>query len=115
MQRKERAVGYIRESNPALLDTNTIESQSKLVREYRRQQGYDYVPDNEYREALSAYTIPYTQRPKLLDILTAAKSREFDVLVISETRAISRQVEIFVIYDTLQKYGIRIETVTEKF
>ena len=49
-------------------------------------------------------------------MLAAAKRHEFDVLVISEIRALSRrQVEVFVIYDTLQKYGVRLETVQEKF
>src|SRR5205085_1055465 len=50
------------------------------------------------------------------DMLAAAKRGEFIVLVVTEIRAISRrQVEVFVIYDLLQKYGVRIETLNEKF
>ncbi|MFL5698162.1 MAG: recombinase family protein, partial [Ktedonobacteraceae bacterium] len=79
-------------------------------------QGYECDPKHEYREALSAYTVPYMQRLRLLDMLEAAKRKEFDVLVVSEIRAISRrQVEVFVIYDMLQKYGVELETVEEKF
>src|SRR5205085_10513611 len=53
---------------------------------------------------------------ELLKMLDAAKKKLFDVLVISEVRALGRrQVEVLVIYDMLQKYGIRLETVKEKF
>src|SRR5436309_9029135 len=56
------------------------------------------------------------EREKLQLLLDAAKRKLFDVLVVSEIRAISRrQVEVLVIYDMLQKYGIRLETVKEKF
>lgn len=115
-KRKERAAGYIRESDPSLADSNTIDSQAKAVREHCQKEGYDYDSDHEYKEALSAYMIPYTQRPKLMELLAAAKRGEFDVLVVSEIRAISRkQVEVFVLYDLLQKYGVRLETIQEKF
>ena len=37
-------------------------------------------------------------------------------LAVNEVRAISRrQVEVFIIYDMLQRYGVRLETVKEKF
>jgi len=115
-KRKERAAGYIRESDPNLADSATIDSQAKAVRTHCEKEGYDYTPDHEYREAISAYLIPYTQRPKLLELLASAKRGEFNVLVVSEIRALSRkQVEVFVIYDMLQKYGVRIETIQEKF
>src|SRR5438067_106972 len=49
-------------------------------------------------------------------LLDAARRKAFDVLVVSEIRSISRQqVEVLVIYQELLKYGIRLETVTEKF
>src|SRR5438067_2312670 len=106
-QRKERVAGYIRESNESLADSNTIDSQAKAVREYAEREGYVYPLENEYREAISAYMIPYTQRPKLLELLAAAKRGEFTVLIVSEIRALSRrQVEVFVLYDMLQKYGV---------
>ncbi len=115
-KRRERAASYVRESDTSLAESTTIESQAKLVRTHIQKEGYDFTVDHEYMEALSAYIIPYTQRPKLLELLAAAKRGEFDVLVISEVRALSRrQVEVFVIYDMLQKYSVRIETVQEKF
>jgi hypothetical protein len=39
-KRKERMAGYIRESDPALANSTTIESQAKAVREYAKKEGY---------------------------------------------------------------------------
>jgi site-specific DNA recombinase len=115
-KRKERMAGYIRESDPTLADSITIESAAKAVREYGQKEGYIYEWHHEYREAVSAYMVPYTEREKLLKMLDAAKRKEFDVLVVTEVRAISRrQVEVLVVYDMLQKYGVRLETIKEKF
>jgi DNA invertase Pin-like site-specific DNA recombinase len=115
-KRRERMALYIRESDPRLVTSTTIESQAKLVREHGETQGYLYNPDLEFREAISAYEVPYTERKELLKMLDAAKKKLFDVLVISEVRALGRrQVEVLVIYDMLQKYGVRLETVKEKF
>ncbi len=115
-KRKERMALYIRESDPRLADSVTIESQAKLVREYGEKEGYIYNPDLEFREAVSAYEVPYTERVELLKMLDAAKKKLFDVLVVAEVRAIGRrQVEVLVIYDMLLKYGVRLETVKEKF
>ncbi len=115
-QRRERMALYIRESDPGLADSVTIESQAKVVREYGEQQVYIYDSELDFREAISAYEVPYMDRKRLQDMLFAAKKKLFDVLVVSEIRAISRrQVEVLVIYDLLQKYGVRLETVKEKF
>lgn len=116
-KRKERMAGYIRESDPSLADSTTIESQAKAIRLYAEKEGYVYdVPVHEYKEAISAYTVPYMERQRLLALLEAARREEFDVLAVTEIRAISRrQVEVFIIYDMLQKYGVRLETVKEKF
>src|SRR5258708_10063900 len=115
-KRRERMALYIRESDPRLATSTTIESQAKLVREYGEKEGYIYDPELEFREAISAYEIPYIERERLQAMLDAAKRHLFDVLVVSEIRAISRrQVEVLVIYDMLQKYGVRLETVKEKF
>jgi site-specific DNA recombinase len=115
-KRKERMLGYIRESDPTLADSETIRSQAAAVRAYAEKEGYSYSPDHEFKEAVSAYLVPYTQRPVLLDALAACKRGEVDVFVVTEIRAISRkQVEVFVVYDMLQKYNVRLETVQEKF
>src|SRR5216683_1526532 len=88
-KRKERMAGYIRESDPSLANSTTIESQAKAVRQYSEKEHYIYEPQHEYREALSAYMIPYMERPQLLKMLKAAERKEFDVLVVNEVRAIS--------------------------
>jgi DNA invertase Pin-like site-specific DNA recombinase len=115
-KRPERMALYIRESDPRLANSVTIESQAKLAREYGENEGYIYNSDLEFREAISAYDVPYTERVELLKMLDAARKKLFDVLVVAEVRAIGRrQVEILVIYDMLLKYGVRLETVKEKF
>jgi len=115
-KRRVRAAGYPRNSDPNLKDSPTLESQANAIRDHCKKEGYELTEDHMYSEAISAYLVHYTQRPKLMELLAAAKRREFDVLVVTEVRAISRkQVEVFVIYDILQKYGVRIETIQEKF
>ncbi len=116
-KRKERMASYIRESDPYMThETTTMESQVKLIRDYAAREGYLYDPELEFKEAISAYQISYLERPKVIAMLDAARRKAFDVLVVSEIRSISRQqVEVLVIYQELLKYGIRLETVTEKF
>lgn len=116
-QRRERAGRYIRESDERLVaGTTTMESATKLVNTYCDSQRYICEPEHEWREAISAVEVPYMERKALLEMLAAAKRHEFDVLVIPEIRALARkQVEVLVIYDMLQKYGVRLETVKEKF
>src|SRR5260370_33406084 len=97
---------YIGESDPRLATSTTIESQAKLVREYGEKEGYIYDPELEFREAISAYEIPYIERERLHAMLDAAKRNIFDVLFVSEIRAISRgKVYGRCIYDILQKYA----------
>src|SRR6266568_7459926 len=83
-KRKERMALYIRESDPRLATSTTIESQAKLVREYGEKEGYMYDPELEFREAISAYEIPYMERERLQVMLDAARRKLFDVLVVSE-------------------------------
>jgi DNA invertase Pin-like site-specific DNA recombinase len=116
-RKKERMAGYIRFSDPSMpLDDATMDSQAKAICLYAQKEGYIYELQYEYREAISAYSVPCMERQTLLEALAAAKRREFDVFVVTEVRAISRRtVEIFVIYDLLQKCGVRLESIQEKF
>lgn len=116
LKKKDRMAGYIRESDPTLANSNTLDSARNAVRLYGEREGYSYSPEHEYTEAISAYMVPYLQRKRLLDMLDAAKHNCFDVVVVTEIRAISRrQVEVFIIYNMLQKYHVRLETISEKF
>ncbi len=116
MPKHIRIAGYIRESDEGLANSPTIESQAKAVRLYADKEGYEYLPEHEYMEALSAYEIPLDGRKRLLDLIAAAQRHEFDIVVVSEIRALGRrQAEVFVVYDLLYKCGVRIETVQEKF
>lgn len=107
---------YVRESDESLASSVTIDSQARACLEYGEKQNYILEPQHRFQEAVSAYEVPYMERKVLLAMLDAAKRKEFDVLVVSEIRALARrQVEVLVIYNMLQKYGVRLETVKEKF
>jgi DNA invertase Pin-like site-specific DNA recombinase len=120
-KKREIMAGYIRESDITLANSSTtIESAAKAIREYGKREGYIYnTALHEYKESISASVtgVPYFQRPKLMEMLKAAERGEFTVLVITEVRALSRRGagEVFLIYDALQKAGVRLETITEKF
>lgn len=115
-QRRLRMALYSRESDPRLADSTTIESAAQAARAHGEKQGYLYDPDLDFREAISSVEVPYFERPELQKMLDAARKGLFDVLIVTEIRAISRrQVEVLVIYDQLLKYGVRLETVKEKF
>ncbi len=108
---------YVRESDILLADSTTIESAVKACREYGQKEGYLFDPNShEYKEAISAYSVPYYQRPVLMNMLKAAGRKEFDVLVITEVRALSRKgaAEVLLIYNELQKVSIRLETISER-
>lgn len=112
-KQKERMAGYVRESDPTLANSTTIDSAAKAIRVYGLKMGYEYSQEHEYKEAISGYSVPYYQRAELMKAFKAAERREFDVFIITEVRALSRkgQAETFIIYETLKKYGIRLETV----
>src|SRR6266566_2491112 len=103
-EKKKRAIGYIRESKLMALDTPTMESQAKYVREYCRRMGYDYDPaTDEYRESQSAYEGPYFERPVLMRAI--GDSKDYDVFVCSEVRSLSRRGpgEVMYLYDLLER------------
>lgn len=116
-KRKEIMAGYIRESDVTLADSTTIESAAKAVRDYGEKEGYLYPSHLEFKEAISAYSVPYFKRPQLMNMLKAAERHEFTVLVITEVRALSRKgaAEVLLIYQALQEAGVRLETISEKF
>lgn len=115
-KRRFRAAGYARCSDESLYDSATLESQANAIREYCRKQGYELLEEHMYSEAISAYYKEYTDRPKMMQLIQSAKRHEFDVVVCTEVRALSRQqFEVFVIYEVLQKCSIKFETIQEKF
>jgi DNA invertase Pin-like site-specific DNA recombinase len=117
-KKRERAAIYVRESDIGLAtDSTTMESAMNAIRQYCLKEEYIVEPTHEYREAISGFSVPYFQRPELMKVLKAAERKEFDVLVITEVRALSRKGagEVFLIYEALQKAGCRLETISEKF
>jgi site-specific DNA recombinase len=116
-KRKERAAAYVRESDPTLMDSATMESQINLVRQYIKSKGYDFTEDHMYIEAVSAHDTTFLERSVLMEAIRTARRNEYDVLVIPEVRALSRngQYEVFTIWNMLQKQNVRLESVTQKF
>ena len=77
MKRKERAAGYPRVSDENLKDSPTLESQEKAIREYIESHGYEYEEKYMYPEAMTAYLKPYHERKIFMEMVAAAKRREF--------------------------------------
>src|SRR5437868_5843003 len=88
---REIAARYIRESDPTMGESSTMESQAKYVYEHCQKEGYLIPPEFEFREAISGYNVSYMQRPALLRLLEAVKKGLINVVVISEVRALSRK------------------------
>jgi site-specific DNA recombinase len=108
--------GYPRVSDPGLRDSKTLESQEAEIRRYIIAQGSEVNEDLMFPEAMTAYYRPFRERPQFMRIVEAAKRGYFHVLVVTEYSRLSRhQIEQAVIIDMLQKYGVRVESVTERF
>ena len=115
--RKQRAAIYVRESDTTLaMDSTTVESAIKALLEHCEKEGYDVDPTHIFKEAISGYAVYYFDRPELMKMLKAAERKEFDVLCVTEIRALSRRGagEVLVIYNSLQKANVRLETLNEK-
>src|SRR6266571_7924226 len=115
-QRRERAILYVRESDTALaMDSTTVESAVKALLAHAERKGYVVSPDDIHREAISAYHVFYFDRPELMKALKKVERHEADVFLVTEIRALSRRGagEVLVIYSTLQKANVRLETLSE--
>lgn len=108
--------GYPRVSDPGLKDSKTLESQEAEIKRYIAAQGGEISDDLMFPEAMTAYNLPFRNRPEFMKIVEAAKRGLFQVLVVTEYSRLSRhQIEQAVIIDLLEKYGVKIESVTERF
>jgi DNA invertase Pin-like site-specific DNA recombinase len=115
-KRRERALLYVRESDITLaMDSTTIESAIKVLVEHAAKKGYNVSPDDIHREAISGYHTYYFDRPELMKALKKVERHEVDVFLVTEIRALSRRGagEVLVIYSTLQKANVRLETLSE--
>ena len=115
-ERKKRCAIYVRESDISLgMDSTTIESAVKALLSRAEHQGYVVYPENIYKEAISGYHTYYFDRPGLMQMLKDASQNLFDVLLVTEIRALSRRGagEVLVIYNSLQKSNVALETLSE--
>src|SRR5438067_164914 len=97
------------------MDSTTIESAIKALLEHASKKGYDVSPEHIFREAISGYHTYYFDRPQLMNALKVAVRHEVDVFLVTEIRALSRRGagEVLVIYNSLQKANVRLETLSE--
>ncbi len=115
-KRRIRAAGYPRVSDHHKKDSATLESQEKEIRRYVAEHGYEFDESHLYPEAMTAYLLPYRERPQLMKLLEAARRREFDVVVVTEFSRLSRrQTEQAIIISILDDYGVKVESITEHF
>jgi site-specific DNA recombinase len=116
-QKKLRAGGYPRVSDPSLKDSPTLESQEKSIRAFIEEHSeYELSEEHIRPEAMSAYMKPYKERPEMMRLIDAARRHEYDVLVVTEYSRLSRhQTEQAVIIYILEQYGVQVVSVTEKF
>jgi site-specific DNA recombinase len=116
-QRKQRAAIYVRESDTTLaMDSTTVESAVKALLDHAAKEGYEVDPTHIFKEAISGYSVYYFDRIELMKMLKTAERKEFDVLLVTEIRALSRRGagEVLVIYNSLQKANVRLETLSER-
>jgi len=114
-----RCAGYPRNSDPRKKDSATLESQEKEIRRYiekMKDEGYVLEPDCLYPEAMTAYMLPYRERPQLMKLLDDARHGKFDVLIVTEFSRLSRRMsEQAVIISIVEDMGVRVESCTEHF
>ena len=111
-----RAAAYPRCSDENLEGSDTLESQTDAIRLYCEQKGYELEDCHIYPEAMTGYYKSYRERPQLMRMLDDARRGMFDVVVVNEFSRLSRkQIEQAVIIDLLERAGVRIESVTEKY
>lgn len=118
-KRFTRCAGYPRNSDPTKKDSATLESQAKEILRYvkaKESDGYVFEEGCMYPEAITAYMLPYRDRPVLMRVLEDARRKRFDVLVVTEYSRLSRrQSEQAIIISILEDMGVRVESVTEQF
>ncbi len=118
-KRYVRCAGYPRNSDPSKKDSATLESQEKEIQRFiksRENEGYVFEEGCMYPEAMTAYMLPYRDRPQLMKLLDDARRKKFDVLVVTEYSRLSRrQSEQAVLISILEDMGVRVESVTEQF
>jgi len=114
-----RCAGYPRNSDPRKKDSATLESQEKeILRNIEKKKGEGYVLEEGcmYPEAMTAYMLPYRERPQFMKLLEDARRGKFDVLIVTEFSRLSRRMsEQAVIISLLEDMGVRVESCTEEF
>ncbi len=106
---------YVRESDPSLEHSTTIESQKQAVRDYCAKEGYELSEDLIYADALSSTKLPYRKRPQVMNALGDAGTI-FHVLIVNEYGRLARkQTEQAVLLELFKEKGVEVLSCTEKF
>ena len=106
---------YVRESDPSLEFSSTIESQKQAIREYCAKNGYELSEDLIYADALSSTKLPYRKRPQVMKALEDAGVL-FHVLLVNEFGRLARkQTEQAVLIELFKDKGVEVISCTEQF
>ena len=106
---------YVRESDPSLENSATIESQKQAIREYCQKEGYELSEDLIYADALSSTKLPYRKRPQLMKALDDA-GKLFHILIVNEYGRLARkQTEQAVLIELLKEKDVEVLSCTEQF
>lgn len=115
----KRAAIYVRFSYEGMSeDSMTLESQEKECRRYcaDTSRRYEVVEEHVYIEVKSSTTRTYKERPKMLELINAAKRHEFDVIIVTEFGRLARkQSEQGFLIQLFKEQGVEVLSCTENF
>ena len=103
-----RVAIYARVSTQHQMQTQTIEQQLERLRAYVKQQGWDLLQENIYRDdGISGANL---NRPGLDQLRDRVGAREIDCIVITEPDRLARNyVHQMLLLEEWEKYGCRVE------
>lgn len=107
---------YVRNSDSSKMDSEVQKAQLEALIKHAREQGYEIREELIFKEAISAIKYPYWERKELLHMWDEAERGSFDVVLVTEMFRLARFAsEQFAIIEHLKRYGVKVESVTEKF
>jgi site-specific DNA recombinase len=107
-----RAVDYRRVSSAMQVEGFSLDAQAAACRTLINQRGWILV-GSYADEGISART---TDRPSFAEMMTAARERQFDVIVVHKLDRLSRSVvDLLLIMRELEQLGVAVVSATEQF
>jgi len=110
----DRAVAYIRVSDPSQVDGHSLDAQERLFHELCKSRGWE--PVKVYREeGRSAHSDAIVRRPAFRQLLEDAPRRLFDLVVVHTLDRWARNQRVMLeSLATLAKHNVSLVSITEK-